>query len=113
MTSRPQADTDAEAFEAKQLAEMEEKGGVVADLVAAIRMARQGRTEADLDCTYTETGEAKFTIQQGLKAAAYAREDVAAVLILQVKVLKRLDRLQKFVWCILGILVTIALKLFG
>jgi len=113
MAARPQIDIDAEAFEAKQFAELEKRGGAGAELVAAVRLARQGRTEAGLDCEYTETGEAKFNVQQGLKAAVYAREDVAATLILQVKIIQRLDRLQKMAWWTIGLLIVVALKVFG
>lgn len=113
MAERPQTDIDAEAFEARQLAEMEKKGGIGAELVAAVRLARRARTEAGLDCEYTDTGEAKFKVQQGLKAAVHAREDAAATLILQVKIIQRLDKLQKTVWWVLGIMVVLALKAFG
>ncbi len=113
MGSRPQSDIDAEAYEAKQFASMEKKGGAGAELVAAVRLARQARTEAGLNCDYTETGEARFSVQQGLKAAVHGREDVAATLILQVKIIQRLDQLKKLAWWILGVLTVIALKLFS
>ncbi|MFZ6761034.1 hypothetical protein ACO0K9_27855 [Undibacterium sp. Ji50W] len=112
MAARPQSDIDAEQFEAQLFAEMERKGGAGAELAAAVRIARMGRTDAGLDCEYTEHGEARFTVQQGLKAATHAREDVAATLILQVKIIERLDRLQKMSWWIMGILVALGLKLF-
>lgn len=112
MGSRPQSDIDAEAYEAKQFASMEKKGGAGAELVAAIRLARQARTQAGLNCDYTESGEARFSVQQGLKAAVHGREDVAATLILQVKIIQRLDQLKKIGWGILGVLIVIALKVF-
>lgn len=37
-------------------------------------------------------GELKYTIQQGLKASCHGREDSAATLLLQLKLLQRLDR---------------------
>ncbi|MDP1611007.1 MAG: hypothetical protein Q8M11_08090 [Sulfuritalea sp.] len=113
MVARPQADIDAEKWEAQQFDELAKKSGAYAELVAAIRIARQARTDAGLDCDYTEVGEGRFTVQQGLKAAAHAREDVSAVLILQVKIIERLDRLQKLYWWIIGILVIVGVKVLA
>jgi hypothetical protein len=111
--ARLQADIDAEAREERQFVDMAKKGGAAAELVAAVRMARRARTDAGLDCDYTEDGDAKYTIQQGLKAATHGREDIAATLILQVKIIERLDRQRKLSWWTLGILVIVALKLMG
>ncbi|MGZ3236714.1 MAG: hypothetical protein ACXU8A_04985 [Burkholderiaceae bacterium] len=113
MAARPQDVIEAEKIEEHQFAEIEKKGGALAELVAAIRVARKGRTDAGLDCNYTADGEATFTVQQGLKAAAHAREDVAATLILQVKIIERLDRLQKISWWTIGFLAVIGFKVFG
>lgn len=113
MAARPQTDIEAENWEAQQFVELEKKGGAGAELVAAIRIARKARTEAGLDCGYTDDGEARFTVQQGLKAAAHAREDVSAILLLQVKIIERLDRLQKLYWWIIGILVVLGFKVLA
>ena len=110
---RTEADIEAERWENNQFAEMKKKGGPYADLVDAIQMARRARTEAGLDCHYTDDGEGRFTVQQGLKAACHAREDVAATLMLQVKILERLDRQRKLTLWALGVLVIVAIKIFG
>lgn len=113
MAARPQTDIDADEWEERQFTEMEKKGGAGAELVAAVRMARRGRTESGLDCDYTEDGDARYTIQQGLKAAAHGREDAAATLILQVKIIERMDRQRKLSWWILGILIVVAINVLG
>lgn len=104
---------DAEAFEERQFVDVAKGGGAAAELVAAVQIARRGRTDAGLDCDYTEDVEAKYTVQQGLKAAPHGREDIATTLIPQVKIIERLDRQRELSWSMLGILVILALKVMG
>jgi hypothetical protein len=108
MTFRPQADIDAAEFEDNQMTAFAKRSRASAEFVSAIRTARKARTVAGLDCDYDDNGGAKFTVQQGLKAACHAREDAAASLHIQLSLLERLDRLNTFAkWIIvlLGILV--------
>ena len=56
-------------------------------------------------------GEFKHSVQQALKAACWAREDVAAVLILQSSVLRRLDALKRLLLAVIVLLVYIAYRL--
>jgi hypothetical protein len=58
-----------------------------------------------------EYGEYKWTIQQGLKAACFGREDTAAVVILQQKLLTRLDTLKTFLSLCIALLIYIAYKI--
>ncbi len=112
MATRPQADIDAGEFEDRQLTDLSKRSRANADFVSAIRMARRARTDAGLDCDYDDDGGAKFTIQQGLKAACYAREDAAATLILQRNQLERLDRLNTFAKWIIVLLAILIIRSF-
>lgn len=89
---RPQDDINAEESERRMLDRVAALGRAEADFVAAVRTARAARTEAGLDCYFDDEGNAHFTQEQGLKAACHTREDAAASLMLQMQIMKRLDR---------------------
>lgn len=110
MAQRPQADVDAEEEEARQFVRLSKKGRAAAEFVEAVQMARLGRTQAGLDCSYTEDGDAEYTTQQGLKAACHGREDAAATLVLQLKIMQRLDSQRKISLWILAVLALVALQ---
>jgi len=111
MDDRPQSDIDAEAYDDARLTKLAAFSAADAAWVEAIRAAGQARTEAGLDCSYAADGSAVFTVEQGLKAACYTREDTAATLIVQREILIRLDQLRKLAWWVIGLLAVIALKL--
>ena len=58
-----------------------------------------------------EFGELKFSRQQVAEAACYAREDVSAVLQIQLPILKRLDTLKWLGWACFFLLLYIAYRL--
>jgi hypothetical protein len=106
---RPQEDIDAEIADEQSLVQLATRGEAEADFVTAVRAARRARTEAGLDCYFDEKGVGRFTAEQGLKAACHAREDVAAALMLQVLIMKRLDRNYKLIKWSIGLLAIIVL----
>ncbi len=106
---RPKEDIDAELAEKRSMDQLAMRGSAEADFVTAVRAARLARTEAGLDCYFDEKGIGRFTTEQGLKAACHAREDAAASLMLQVLIMKRLDRNHLLLKWALGILVVITL----
>lgn len=113
MAVRPQEDIDAGEFEDRQLTDLAKRNRANADFVSAIRLARKARTDAGLDCDYDDDGGAKFTTQQGLKAACYAREDASATLILQRNQLERLDRLHTLAKWIIALLAILLVRSFN
>jgi hypothetical protein len=113
MANRPQADIEAAEFEDNQMTALAKRSRAGAEFVTAIRLARTARTDAGLDCDYDDNGGAKFTVQQGLKAACHAREDAAASLIIQLSVLQRLDRLNTFAKWIIALLIILVIRSFS
>lgn len=106
---RPQEDIDAEEFDQRNLDQLGKRGAAEADFVTAVRAARQARTEAGLDCYFDSNGLGRFTTEQGLKAACHTREDAAATLMLQVFIMKRLDKNSKYLKVAIILLVTLLL----
>jgi hypothetical protein len=56
-------------------------------------------------------GELRYTIQQGLKAACHAREDISANLQIQFAILQRLDRNRNLLFVIIILLAYVAFRL--
>jgi len=56
-------------------------------------------------------GEFKYSVQQGLKAACFAREDAASILLIQPAILRRLDALKRLAWVAIGLIAYIAYRL--
>jgi len=104
---RPQEDIDAENRDIALLADMAKKGRAASDFAFAVTNARQACREAGLDATFDEDG-AHFTPWQTAKAVRHAREDAGATLLMQLFVLKRLDRNHKLLWAIIILLAYIA-----
>lgn len=57
--------------------------------------------------SYTEWGEPRYTVQQGLRAAHVGREDSAATLILMRPVLQHLRTILSMTWVVIGLLALI------
>jgi hypothetical protein len=107
---RPESDIQAEKHGAAMLVRMEKTGKAGADFAFAVRTAQQACSDAGLDASFSTDG-AHFTPWQTAKAVRHAREDVAATLILQLSIMKRLDRIQVYCWVGLAILLYIAIRL--
>ena len=58
-----------------------------------------------------EYGELKYTRQQVFEAACHSREDISAILQIQLPTLKRLDSIKKMLWVCMALLAYIAAKL--
>ena len=90
------------------------KGGSIADLAKAAKFAKDGVREQGLFPEGDDDGQGVYTPEQGAKAACYAREDVAAVLVLQKEQLDHLHGLsgvKGLLWVCIGLLAYIAYKL--
>ena len=87
---RAEGQTHAE----KQLTEAAAKDSVSWDFYGAALVAMRSAQQDELYPTIGEYGEIRYTVQQGLKAACHAREDVTAILIIQQAVLRRLQGLR-------------------
>jgi hypothetical protein len=58
-----------------------------------------------------ENGEMRYTVRQGLKAACYAREDIAATATIQRLILVRLDGIKFLLWLCATMLTYIAIRI--
>lgn len=80
------------------------------DWLSAAQIARQSIRENGLLPDRDESGIHRYTVRQGLKAACLAREDVVATLILQLDILKRLDRNYILLWVVITLLLYVAYR---
>ena len=98
----------------KMLANELKKGGAGAEFAEAARFAKNGAREDGLFPDLDDHGHEVYTPEQGAKAACYAREEVAAVLVLQKTQLDHLHNLsgvKGLLWVCVGLLAYIAYKL--
>lgn len=95
----------------RQLAEMIKKGGPSGDFASASLFAKNSIRENKLQANLTADGEWFYTREQVSKAAVHAREDVAAILMLQQTQLERMGTIKKLLWACVVLLVIIASKL--
>lgn len=103
-------DQDNEALFVKQM-ERGMKGGT-ADRIfyAAALTAHQATAAEGLIPTRNEDGDFVYSSQQGLKAACHAREDVVALVNIQLPALKLLHQVQLLLWGCLALLVYVAYR---
>ena len=95
------------------LLEQGAKTGSAADraFYEAARQAKEGVKTYGLLPAEVAPGEFKYSVQQGLKAACFAREDAASILLIQPAILRRLDALKRLAWVAIGLLAYIAYRL--
>ena len=74
----------------KQLSDAAAKNSVNRDFYGAALIAKHSAQQDELFPAISEYGETRYSVQQGLKAACHAREDVTAILIIQQALLRRL-----------------------
>lgn len=106
-----QVDEENERFFERSMTEAARNGSSAdREFFEAGLAARRSVKEDGLMARRTENGDLRYSVQQGLRAACFAREDVAGSLILQRAILHRLDGLRKLAWLALGVLVYIAYR---
>jgi hypothetical protein len=81
------------------------------DFYSAAQIARRSAKEDGILPVRNEDGEFQYTIQQGLKAACHAREDITATVNIQLAILKRLDRNRNLLWAAIVLLGYVAYSL--
>jgi hypothetical protein len=108
---RPQEDIEAGEREDRMLDKLAKKGASGFDFAVAVKTARQACKDAGLDAEFDERGNAEFTAFQTAKTVRYTREDASATLMLQLLLMKRLDRNRNFMWAIIALLLIIVSKL--
>lgn len=81
------------------------------DFINALHCARKVATNDGLEPEFLEHGVAKYADHQAAKAACLGREDAAASAVLQLAVLRRLDRNRSYMSVIILLLIYIAAKL--
>lgn len=101
---------EGQDYAEKQIAEAAKKDSVSKDFYGAALLAMHSTKQDGLHPSINEYGESKYTIQQGLKAACHTREDVAATLIIQQSILRRLQGLNILGWLCFAILCYIAFQ---
>lgn len=65
------------------------------DFYGAVLEAKKGAELDEIIAYPSKNLEMKYTVQQGLRAACHGREDTATVMIVQLAILKRLDKAEK------------------
>ena len=58
-----------------------------------------------------EHGEAQYSPEQSYKASCHGREDISAILLIQLPVLERLDQIKSLLWVVVIALAYIAYKI--
>jgi hypothetical protein len=94
----------------KQITEAAAKDSVSRDFYGAALVAMRSAQQDELYPAVGEYGETRYAVQQGLKAACHAREDVTAILIIQQAVLRRLQGVRILAWACLAVLCYIAVR---
>ena len=103
-------DQDNETLFAKQMEEGMKGGSAERMFFAAGLAAHKSAISDDLMPSRDGEGELVYSAQQGLKAASHAREDVAAILNIQLPALKMLHQVKMLLWGCLAVLVYIAYR---
>ena len=103
-----QIDEDNQRAFEKQMQEAQKGSAANKDFFGAALTARRSARENEILPHRDESGEYRYTVQQGLKAACHAREDITATLMIQLVILKRLDYLRSLHWVCIALLAYIA-----
>lgn len=106
-----QIDKENEEFCERQMQEAKKKSASDRDFFEAALSVRQSMKQDNLFPFRDENGELRYTVQQGLKAACYAREDVAVAATIQRSILVRLDSIKSLLWFCTAILAYIAIRI--
>lgn len=106
-----QIDKENEEFCERQMQEAKKKSTADRDFFEAALSARRSMKQDDLFPSRDENGELRYTVRQGLKAACYAREDVAVAATIQRSILVRLDSIKSLLWLCAAMLAYIAIRI--
>ena len=102
---------EADARMEKQLKDASSKNSVNRDFYSAGLSALQSMRADKLTPDVSKYGEVRYSVQQDLKAACHARQDVTAILLVQEAVLNRLQELRTLAWICLLVLIYIAYRI--
>lgn len=103
-------DAETDSHFQKQMEEGKRRSSADHDFFDAAQRARAQVTSDELLPARTETGELKYRVSQGLKAACHTREDVIALTYIQRSQLVRLSRIQTLLYACVGLLLYIAFR---
>lgn len=95
----------------KQMRDYAAENSVNYDFYSAGLTAFQSARQDGLLPNVDEFGELSYSVQQGLKAACHARQDVAGIALIQLALLRRLQNLKSLAWACLLILIYIAFRI--
>lgn len=110
-TNWKQIDEESERLFENHMDEAKKASAADRDFFGAAQIARRSAKENGILPVRDEHGEFRYTIQQGLKAACHAREDIAATVGIQLAILKRLDRNRNLLCVAIILLAYVAYRL--
>ncbi|MFV0678586.1 hypothetical protein [Variovorax sp. tm] len=103
-------DQDNEALFVKQMEQGMKAGAAERVFYGAALTAHRSAAAEGLSPVRNEDGDFVYSSQQGLKAACHAREDVVALVNIQLPALKLLHQVKLLLWGCLAVLVYIAYR---
>lgn len=110
-TDWKQTDEESERLFENHMNEAKKASAAARDFFSAGQIARHSAKENGILPSRNEHGEFRYTVQQGLKAACHAREDVAAIAQIQLAVLQRLDRNRNLLWIVIVLLFYVSFRI--
>ena len=108
--SMQQRDREDYAAAGQRLEQAKRNGLADRDFFEAGLVARRSIQENELLPYRNEAGEFEYELQQGLKAACHAREDVVAISVIQRALLKRLDAVKALLVVAIALLLYVAYR---
>lgn len=106
-----QIDKESERLYEKLMGKAKKTSAAAKVFFSAGQEARRQAKEHGILPVRDEHGEYRYTIQQGLKAACHAREDISGTLQIQFAILQRLDRNRNLLFVIIILLGYVAYRL--
>lgn len=110
-TNWKQIDKESDRLFENHMDKEKKASAAARDFFGAIQIARRQAKQNGILPVRDEHGEFRYTIQQGLKAACHAREDIAATVGIQLAILKRLDRNRNLLCVAIILLAYVAYRL--
>jgi hypothetical protein len=110
-TNWKQIDEEGEQIYEKDMEEAKKGSAADRDFFTSCQIARNSAKQNGIYPVRNEYGEFRWTIQQGLKAACHGREDIAAILQIQLALLHRLDRNRNLLYAAIALLGYVAYRL--
>ena len=108
--STQQRDREDYVAAGARLEQAKRNGPADRDFFEAAIVARRSIQESELLPYRNKQGEFEYELQQGLKAACHAREDVVAISVIQRALLKRLDVLKALLAVAIALLLYVAYR---